>query len=711
MRRPAPAAEPASPEAPLFAGSLPGLGPARARSLVAAGIRDLDDLLWWLPLRYEDRRHPTPLSAVQADQTVLVRVRVLGIKSRRARRRGMSVTDALVSDGTGNLHVVWFNQPWMDRSFPEGSEIFLFGRVVLFSTRAGMRLQLDNPYVEKVPAEGEESRDLDRVVPVYRRAGEVNSRILRRLIERALERMPPEESLPQELLSSEELPPLEVALKTLHFPAEPPGTGAGDRVIGPCRRRLVFEEFLGLQCVLQEERSARASRRGVAIPPTGEAGDLLRRVLPFRLTGAQRRAFREIAADLASPAPMYRLLQGDVGSGKTVVAFLAMAWAAQAGYQAAFMVPTEILARQQARKLAEMVAPAGLEVVLLTGATRAAERRKILAALATGERKLAVGTHSLFQDDVSFDALGLVVIDEQHRFGVAQRARMVAKGNSPNVLVMTATPIPRSLALTLYGDLDLSVLDELPPGRQPVVTKIRGEEERPRVEVFLRKEMDAGRQVFVVYPLVEESAESDTQAAMQGFERLTQGPFRGYPAVLLHGRMKGGEKERAVEEVRSGRARLLVATTVVEVGVDLPEASVMVVEHADRFGLAQLHQLRGRVGRGGEKGWCILMRSPGTGRTTEERLQVLERTRDGFEISEADLTLRGPGDPGGLRQWGGGGLRVASPVRDLAVLERARRWAKRLSQGEVAWVQGERERFDAWRVRWQQRVGAWGRIG
>jgi len=710
MRRPAPAAEPAPVEAPAFQGSLPGLGPARARSLVAAGILDLDDLLWWLPLRYEDRRHPAPIVGIQADQTVLVKARVLGIRSRRARRRGMSVTDALVSDGTGNLHVVWFNQPWMDRSFPEGSEVFLYGHVALFSTRAGLRLQLDNPCVEKVPAEGVEARNLDRVVPVYRRAGEVNSRTFRLLIERALDRAPVEDPLPAELLQAEGLPALDEALRTLHFPEEPPGNEL-DSPLGRCRRRLVFEEFLGLQCVLQGERAARASQRGVVIPPTGEAGELLRRVLPFRLTAAQRGAFREIAADLASPAPMYRLLQGDVGSGKTVVAFLAMAWAAQAGHQAAFLVPTEILARQQARKLAEMVAPAGMEVVLLTAATRAAERRKILASLASGERKLAVGTHSLFQDDVRFDSLGLVIIDEQHRFGVAQRARMVAKGRSPNVLVMTATPIPRSLALTLYGDLDLSVLDELPPGRQPVVTKVRGEEDRPRVEAFLRKEMDAGRQVFVVYPLVEESEESDMQAALQAHERLTEGPFRGYPAVLLHGRMKAAEKERAVEAVRGGSARLLVATTVVEVGVDLPEASVMVVEHADRFGLAQLHQLRGRVGRGGQKGWCILMRSVGASESTTERLGVLERTRDGFEIAEADLTLRGPGDPGGLRQWGGGGLRVASPVRDLKVLERARHWAKKLSQGEVAWAKGERERFEVWRERWQERVGSWGRIG
>lgn len=694
---------------PSFRGELPGLGPARKARLLSEGIGGVEDLLFWMPIRYEDRRHPTPIRELQADQTALIRGKLLDLKSRRARRRGMSVTEALVSDGTGNLHVIWFNAPWIERSFPKGAELFLFGRVTLFSTRAGLRLQMDHPEAEPLPAEGEGTKVSNRIVPIYRRVGEVNSRLLRGWISAALEGGWAKESLPAQLLSEEGYPDLASCFQTLHLPEEVP-----DFFAGPARRargRLAFEEFLGMQCVLSGVREARGGQQGVEIPKTSEAGELLRRILPFHLTGAQRTAFREIAGDLASPNPMYRLLQGDVGSGKTVVAFLSMVWAAHAGFQAAFMAPTEILARQQARVLSKIVEKEGLEVGVLTASTKAKERRELLQRLASGELKLVVGTHSLFQDEVLFQRLGLVVIDEQHRFGVAQRARLVAKGENPNVLVMTATPIPRSLALTLFGDLDLSVLDERPPGRKPVVTKVRGEEERPRVESFLRKEMDKGCQVFVVYPLVEESEETDAKAASEAYLRLTQGPFRGYPAALLHGRMKGAEKEAVMESVRSGSVRLLVATTVVEVGVDLPEASVMVVEHADRFGLAQLHQLRGRVGRGTTGGWCILMRSPDSGGDVVERLSVLERTEDGFEIAEADLRLRGPGDPGGLRQWGGGGLRVANPIRDREELEKARRWAQRLVEGEIRWESGERERFETWRRGWEEKMGSWGRIG
>jgi ATP-dependent DNA helicase RecG len=325
--------------------------------------------------------------------------------------------------------------------------------------------------------------------------------------------------------------------------------------------------------------------------------------------------------------------------------------------------------------------------------------------------KLVVGTHSLFQEKVLFKNLGLVVIDEQHRFGVEQRARMVAKGVSPNVLVMTATPIPRSLALTLYGDLDISVLDEKPPGRLRVITRVRDDSSLRKVEAFCRSEMDRGGQVFYVFPMIEGSEDDDTQAAIQAYERLGSGAFRGYPAVLLHGKMTAAAKERAVAAVRQGRAKLLVATTVVEVGVDLPEASVMVVMHADRFGLAQLHQLRGRVGRAGQQGYAIMMCSPGASPAAMERLAILERTDDGFEIAEADLMFRGAGDLGGLRQWGGGGFRVANPVKDVALLESARKWAVAMTKGEISWKEGEKERFNAWVRSWSERLGSWGQIG
>jgi ATP-dependent DNA helicase RecG len=466
-----------------------------------------------------------------------------------------------------------------------------------------------------------------------------------------------------------------------------------------------------LQWSLAETRRERSRRRGVAIRPSKRTGDLLREILPFRLTAAQRRVLKEIAGDMASTAPMYRLLHGDVGSGKTIVAFLAMVAAAKEGFQAALMAPTEVLASQQWLKLSDLVEGTGLRAAALTSSVKGKARKQVLEALSRGEVHLVVGTHSLIQEKVEYAKLGLAVIDEQHRFGVEQRASLVAKGASPNVLVMTATPIPRSLAMTLYGDLDLSVLDEMPPGRIPVVTAIRDESARHRVESFVRKEMDAGRQVFVVFPLVEESEVLDVKAAVQAFDRLQAGPFRGYPCGLLHGKMGAKDKEGVMEAVRAGRVKLLVATTVVEVGVDLPEASAMVIEHADRFGLAQLHQLRGRVGRGGQKGYCVLMRSEGAGADALERLRVLESTTDGFEIAEADLRFRGPGDPAGVRQWGGGSFRIANPLRDFGILQKARRWTPRLSEPDFPWTAGEKERFLKWAANWQSRWGSYGRIG
>ncbi len=707
MKPPAPETDATSPKALApFLGELAGIGPARKRALAEAGFASAEDLLWWLPSRYEDRRFPTPIGQLKEGQVALVKARVLGGRTRRIFKRGMSLTEAIVSDGSGNLHVVWFNQPWMERSIAAGSEVCLFGKAVLFSTRAGLRLQMDNPSLEKADAG---DADLNRVVPVYRKVAGIPGKAFRRLVMKLLDERPPAESLPIQLREAERLPGLAEAFKMVHFPEEPiaPGSRAGE----VARKRLAMEELLAVQCVLGEAKRERALATGVVIPATPEAGRLLRRMLPFRLTAAQRRAFREIATDMASDKPMYRLLQGDVGSGKTIVAFLAMAWAGQSGFQAAFMAPTEILARQQAERLAERVAGEGMEVGFLTASVTGRARRLVLDKLASGDLKLVVGTHSLFQEKVLFNNLGLVVIDEQHRFGVEQRAKMVAKGRSPNVLVMTATPIPRSLALTLYGDLDLSVLDEKPPGRLKVITKVRDDSAIRKIEAFCRTEMDAQRQVFFVYPLVEESEESDTEAAVQAYERLTQGPFRGYQAALLHGRMKPPAKEKAIAVVRQGKARLMVSTTVVEVGVDLPEASVMVVMHADRFGLAQLHQLRGRIGRAGQQGYCILVATSGASEAALERLSVLEKSDDGFEIAEADLRNRGAGDIGGLRQWGGGGFRVANPVRDMALLESARRWAEKISRGEISWKAEEKERFGEWVRSWSARLGSWGPIG
>ncbi len=652
-----------------------------------------------------------PLASVRADQWACVRGTLKAIRGRRGARRGMHITEGILADGSGNLHVVWFNQPWIADSLEAGAEVFAYGRVGLFNTRAGHRLQLESPEIEKVVAEAE-SAHLDRIVPVYRRLADLHPKSLRMLFHKVLAmdlRMG--EAFPATLLEEEALPGLARAFPALHFPPEDADLEAYERHGTPFHRRLVFEELLGLQSLLAGSREAREALRGVVVEQAHETGDFLRSILPFHLTGAQRRALREIFESMASPSPMYRLLHGDVGSGKTMVAFLAMAACAHQGFQAAFMAPTEVLAAQQAERLQALLPGTGLRVAYLAASVTGKARKAALQGLADGSIQLAVGTHSLFQEKVEYARLALVVIDEQHRFGVEQRASLVAKGANPNVLVMTATPIPRSLAMTLYGDLDLSVLDELPPGRQPVVTAVRGETSRHRVEAFLRKEMDAGRQVFVIYPLVEESETLDLAAATEAFERLQAGPFRGYPAALLHGRMPAKEKDRAVREVRERRVRLLVATTVVEVGVDLPEASAIVIEHAERFGLAQLHQLRGRVGRGGQRGYCILMHSKNAAPDALERLEILARTRDGFAVAEADLALRGAGEPAGTRQWGGGGFRLANPLRDFDMLERARRWAQRLADPEFPWGPGEEERFKAWASRVRSRWGSFGRIG
>ena len=689
-----------------------GIGPARAKSLGAAGVASIEDLLWWLPSRYEDRRHPRPLASLKPDEWVCVHGEIRAIKARRGARKGLHITEALLADETGNLHVVWFNQPWLAMSLPPGTEIFAYGKVSLFSTRAGLRLQMDSPEVEKVAPGGDGGAHTNRIVPIYRKLADLSARPIRSLMFKVLEGpFPLEERLPSRLLSQEGLPGLEEAFRNAHFPSGDTDIHALETRCTAAHRRLIFEELLGLQWVLRTSKGEREALVGVVVDKQRATGDFLRQILPFHLTNAQRRALREIFDDMASPAPMYRLLHGEVGSGKTLVAFLAMAACVHQGFQAAFMAPTEVLAAQQFRKLEELMASTGLKAALLTSSVIGTERRRVLRGLASGEISMAVGTHSLFQEKVAYARLGLAVIDEQHRFGVEQRARLVAKGTNPNVLVMTATPIPRSLAMTIYGDLDLSVLDELPPGRQPAITAVRDESARHRVETFLRKEMDAGRQVFAVFPLVEESEALDVRAAVEAYARFQAGPFRGYRLALLHGRMSAAKKEEAMARLRSGEVQLLVATTVVELGVDLPEASVMVVEHAERFGLAQLHQLRGRVGRGGQKGYCILMRSTDAGAEGAERLVLLEKLRDGFALAEADLALRGEGDPAGTRQWGGNEFRVANPLRDFDMLERAREWARRLVTAEFQWEPGEEGRFRTWASSVRYLWGSFGRIG
>lgn len=519
-----------------------------------------------------------------------------------------------------------------------------------------------------------------RRVPVYRKLGEFRTKRLREIVHAVLSRLGDEafpETLPADLVGRQHLADRAEAVRRIHFPADDVPLADYERARSPAHLRLIFEEFFWVSLALTLRRAEREKEpKGALIELSEEQRGRLPEVLPFALTGAQERAVGRILEDMQSDAPMNRLLQGDVGSGKTAVALLAMLAAMENGYQAALMAPTEILAEQHARNIKRLLAPTEHRVELLTGSLRAAEKRRLHAALAAGEIHAAVGTHALIQEAVGFHKLGLVVIDEQHRFGVLQRAALRERGFNPDVLVMTATPIPRSLAMTAYGDLDVSVIDELPPGRTPIKTVVVGEDKRAGVYKGIEREIRLGRQAYVVYPLVEESEKVDLKDATRMFEHLRDRVFPNFTVGLLHGKMKPAEKEEVMRRFGAGETQILVATTVVEVGVDVPNASVMIVEHAERFGLSQLHQLRGRVGRGAEQSYCVLLASDKQTSVARERLGIMEETNDGFRIAEKDLEIRGPGEVMGTRQSGVPTFRVANLVRDLHILEEARREAE-----------------------------------
>lgn len=672
------------------------LTPRQAAALSKAGIDSPRDLLYNFPFRYEDRRNLKPLSAVREGDWATVLGTVLDKKGRRSFRSRVSVFEAIVTDGTSNLHVVWFNQPWLDRSLEKGKKYYLYGRVSLFSTKGGHRLQMENPDLEAVSENEKESIHTNRIVPVYRKVGTFGTKSLRTIMYKALNDEEVVECLPSAILEKENFPGARAAFGEVHFPSDENSARAVDGKSSASVRRFIFEELLSFEILVMNESMERKKEKAKPIRKDPAVGESLRRVLPFDLTGAQKRVFREMADDLSSDTPMYRMLQGDVGSGKTIMAFLGMTWAALSGFQAAYMAPTETLASQVYLGLSEMASRAGLETKILLSSTRAAERRSILEGLRSGSLKLVVGTQSLFQEGVDYENLNLIVIDEQHRFGVKQRAALAGKGLNPHLLAMTATPIPRSLALTLYGDLDISVIDEMPPNREKVVTAVRNEAARDKVEEFVRTTMGQGKQAIFVFPQIEENEEMDMKAAADAFESFRMGPFRGYPAALLHGRMKSAEKDRVMGSMRDRKTSLLVATTVVEVGIDLPRAGVIVVENAERFGLAQLHQLRGRVGRGGEKGYCILMTGRNPSKASVERLRVLEQTSDGFRIAEEDLRMRGAGEIAGTRQWGASQFIFANPARDLRIVEKAREYAGLCLSGELFRNAEERKNFGEW---------------
>ncbi len=644
---------------------LKGVGPARAEALRRLGIVAAGDLLYHIPHRYEDASTISTVASLEPGMQGTVVGRVIS-KGVLPTRKGLRIFQAVLKDDTGMIEVSWPGQPYLDRTIGTGDMLLVSGAVRFFHGRQLQPREFVNLGVDDAGmAQG-------RVLAVYPATEGLSFKVIRGIIDAHLDALLPlvTEYLPRDVLQMAAVSGIDDALRMVHRPASLTDAMAG-------RARLAFEELLFVQLLqLRAKALARETRRGIRFRNRRDLTTRLREALPFALTGAQARVLREIFADMCSERRMQRLLQGDVGSGKTVVALFSALLAMENGYQAAVMAPTELLAEQHQRSIAAMLAPLGIEPVLVTGSRTTRERRELAERLARPEALLVIGTHALVQDATSFARLGLAVVDEQHRFGVEQRKALAAKGDSPDVLLMTATPIPRSLALTLHGDLDLSLLDERPPGRQPITTALRPESARDRVLRFVDAELAKGRQAYVVYPVIDESEKLDLKAATTMYEMLAHGAFADRRVALLHGRLKSDDKDAIMRRFRDGGVDVLVATTVIEVGIDVPNATTMLIEHPERFGLSQLHQLRGRVGRGADASFCVLLGDVSP--ETKQRLDVFVDTEDGFEIARADLQLRGMGDLFGERQSGVPTFRVADPLRDAVLNERARDAADRL---------------------------------
>jgi ATP-dependent DNA helicase RecG len=676
--------KPITPETPLR--EIRGVGPARARVLAEAGLVTVLDLLRHLPSRWEDRRAVLPVGAAQAGRAATFRGRLAEVRRIRTRRRGFSLVRAVLKDDSGALPIVWFNQPYLFQQLRDGEEYLLYGAVREKQDQPP-GLELLNPTCEAV----DRALHSARIAPVYPSVGTgrggLGPAALRRLIDAVLTGFDPRsvpETLPEEVLERRGLPPLGEALLALHRPEETADIAALNEHRSPAHRRMVYEELLRMQVHLALLRAREtAAARTLTYRVDDRVRGVVRGLLPFRLTAAQKRVLGEIVADLRGPHPMLRLLQGDVGSGKTLVAALALAVALESGFQGAFMAPTELLAEQHYANLERLLGGRYRLGLFVGGRGKDAHLRERLAA---GEIELAVGTHALIQEGVEFQRLGLAVVDEQHRFGVRQRALLRGKGEQPDLLVMTATPIPRTLALTAWGDLEVSTLDELPPGRTPVATAVFPAGKRRTVMQKVREELAAGGRIYFVVPLIEES-ERSAAASLAEVEERVKTDLAGWPYAVVHGRIPAAERNRIMESFAAGEVRVLLATTVIEVGVDIAEATCMVIESAERFGLAQLHQLRGRVGRGPRPSRCFAVH----GRLSEEgkrRLAVFARTGDGFEIAEEDLKIRGPGDVLGTRQAGLPAFRWARLPQDWDLLESARDDARellsRLGEAELA---------------------------
>jgi ATP-dependent DNA helicase RecG len=657
---------------------LKGVGPARAAMLEAKGLKVVEDLLTYAPFRYEDRSNVKSLADLAPGEMATVLAEVRTTKVSGFQRRNLGLFQATFTDASrGVLAGKWFHGAYLADVLAPGQKVALYGKVE-FDTYSG-NLAMMHPEYEILAEDedGDASLHTGRIVPVYEAAGKVNTRALRTLIHRILESVAPftDDPVPEHIRVRLKLPDRWTAIRELHFPPSDSDLRVLNAFRSPSQYRLIFEEFFWLECGLELKRAKARLQPGIQFALTDRARDRIKAMLPFRPTGAQKRVLAEIAHDMAEPHPMYRLLQGDVGSGKTLVAAEAAIIAIESGFQVVVLAPTEILATQHFFYFKKLFQKLDYVTILVTGSTTARDKVQLKKLAAAGLAHVVVGTHALLEADVEFKRLGLAIVDEQHRFGVEQRQALLEKGTDkgtpPDVLVMTATPIPRTLALTIYGDLDVSVIDELPPGRKPIVTSHVTEDKVEQVYSFLKQQIALGRQAYVVYPVIEESETQAMKAAQKMHQHLSELVFPGLSVGLLHGRMPAADKESAMEKFQRGETKILVSTTVIEVGVDVPNASVMVIEQAERFGLAQMHQLRGRVGRGAEQSYCVLVTAK-MSELARERVRTLVDSGDGFYIAEMDMKLRGPGEFFGTRQSGLPSLQIGSIVRDADVLEVAR---------------------------------------
>jgi ATP-dependent DNA helicase RecG len=683
-----------------------GVGPGRAAMLEAKGLNTVEDLLAYTPLRYEDRSNLKPIARLAPGEMATVIADVRTAKSAGLKRRNLDLFEVTFTDGSGvSLLGKWFHGGYLASVIVPGLRVALYGKIELDSyTGSLLIMHPEFEILAEDDGDGETALHTGRVVPIYEAAGKITTRVFRTLLKRILDTLKPiDDPLPLFLRERLKLPDGWAALRAIHFPPQDSDLRLLNSFRSQAHFRMIFEEFFWLESGLALKRAKARSQQGIAFELTDRVRERIKEMLPFKPTGAQKRVLAEIAGDMAQPHPMSRLLQGDVGSGKTLVAAEAAIIAIENGYQVAVLAPTEILASQHFLYFKNLFAKLGYVIVSLTGSLSAREKLQLKRMIAAGMVHIVIGTHAILEADVEFKRLGLAIVDEQHRFGVMQRLKLFEKGLHPDILVMTATPIPRTLALTVYGDLDTSVIDEMPPGRKPILTKHVMEDRVEQVYSFMKKQVDSGHQAYVVYPVIEESETQAMKAAQQMHQHLSEVVFPGYRVALLHGKLPSDEKETVMADFKRGEIQILVSTTVIEVGVDVPNANLMIIEQAERFGLAQLHQLRGRVGRGADQSHCILVTGK-LGDAGRERIRTLVESNDGFYIADMDMRLRGPGEFFGTKQSGLPALRIANILRDQEILEIARNEA-------IAFVQNppSQEALKAAvtyiKTHWQRRYG------